>query len=320
VSAAVTVVVVTWNGAHLLTECLASVAEQTTRSEDIHVLVVDNASTDGTAELLDRDHPHVEVLRSHRNRGFAGGAALGLDAVTTPYAVLINNDAVADPGMLEAFVTALEAPGAERVGAVTGKVLLAADGRLNSTGNLVARTGRGYDRDWRAPDDGSRPAGDVFGFCGAAAALRMAAVREVGGFDPQLFLYYEDTDLSWRMRAAGWTVRYEPTAIARHRHATTSRVGSASFVFWNERNSLLVFTRHAPLTVLLGVLLRRLVGLLLHTLRTGPRDPVTRARWRAAGSYARRLPRTLRERHEWWRGALVARPEVGAFLTARPGA
>ena len=316
----VTVVVVTWNGAHLLTACLDSLGNQTLPAADFRVLVVDNASDDGTAELLRREYPAVEVLVADRNTGFAGGAALGLGAVSTPYVVLLNNDAVAEPGMLAAFVAALESPGADRVAAVTGKVVLAEDGRLNSTGNLVSRTGRGHDRDWLRPDDGSRPAGEVFGFCGAAAILRMSAVRDVHGFDPGLFLYYEDTDLSWRLRAAGWAVRYEPSAVASHRHATTSRAGSPEFVYWNERNSLLVFTRHAPAGMLLMVLLRRAVGLVVHTARDGPVAPVTRARWRAAAAYARRLNRTLRERRATWSGSACRRREVAGMLTRTTGA
>jgi N-acetylglucosaminyl-diphospho-decaprenol L-rhamnosyltransferase len=313
-----TVVIVTWNGAHLLDDCLDSLEAQTLPDDRFRVVVVDNASDDGTVALLARSRPTIEVIVSDRNTGFAGGADLGLRAVTTPYAVVLNNDAVADPRMLAAFVDALEAPDAERVAAVTGKVLLAESGHLNSTGNLMTRTGRGYDRDWKRPNDGSRVGGEVFGFCGAAAALRMSAVREVGGFDPDLFLYYEDTDLSWRLRAAGWTVRYAPEAAAHHRHAATSSVGSPLFTYWNERNSLVVFTRHAPATLVIRMFVRRTVGLAVHTARTGVTDAVTRARWRATASFARRLPLTLRERRSSWRSARCTRREVASLLTAVP--
>ena len=217
----VTVVVVTWEGRDLLRECLASLATQTLPRSEYCVVVVDNASTDGTAQMLASEHPDVEVITAPTNLGFAGGANLALVRPSTPYVVLLNNDATAEPGLLAAFVEAMEAPGAVRVAAVTGKVLLTGTGLINSTGNLMSRTGRGYDRDWQRRDDGSRGAGEVFGFCGAAVALRAEALAEVGVFDGDLFLYYEDTDLSWRLRRAGWTVRFEPQAVAWHRHCTT---------------------------------------------------------------------------------------------------
>jgi N-acetylglucosaminyl-diphospho-decaprenol L-rhamnosyltransferase len=306
----VTVIVVTWNAAQLVRDCLTSLAAQTLDAECYRVVVVDNASEDGTAAMLARDFPLVSVVASSSNRGFAGGANLALREVATPYAVVLNNDALADEDMLSAFVTAMEAPGAERVGAVTGRVLLAERGLLNSTGNLVSRNGRGYDRDWLQPDHGTRPAGDVFGFCGAAAVLRMSALDEVGLFDEGFFLYYEDTDLSWRLRAAGWGVRFEPAAIAVHRHAQSSRDGSPLFHLWNERNSLITVTRHAPISVVARTLLRRTVGLLSHTAREGPTSPVTRARWRAMGQYLARLPRTLAERRAIWAHSRQSRSAV----------
>jgi N-acetylglucosaminyl-diphospho-decaprenol L-rhamnosyltransferase len=312
--AVVTVVVVTWNGAHLIQDCLASLAGQTLEAERFRVIVVDNASDDGTQAMLSRDFPWVDVISSPRNVGFAGGANLGLRQISTPYAVVLNNDATADEGMLASFVRALDDPTAAQVGAVTGRVVLAESGLLNSTGNLVSRIGRGFDRDWLRPDDSARPAGAVFGFCGAAACLRVAALARVGLFDEELFLYYEDTDLSWRLRAAGWEVRYEPAAVARHQHASSSSEGSPLFHFWNERNSLVVFTRHAPLQVVVVMLLRRIVGLAVHTVRDGPSAAVTRARWRAVGHYLRRLPRTLSERRSIWQGSPTSRSAVGRWL------
>src|SRR6478736_1825419 len=101
----VTVVVVTWQGRDLLGPCLTSLKAQTRAHR---LLVVDNASTDGTAEFLASEFPEATVVRNPANLGFAGGVAAGLDRVETPYAALLNNDAEADPGWLEALVGALE--------------------------------------------------------------------------------------------------------------------------------------------------------------------------------------------------------------------
>src|SRR3954451_8069783 len=94
---AVTVVVVTWQGAHLLPACLDSLRRQTIPHA---VVVVDNASTDGTTELLATRFPEVTVIQTGGNLGFAGGAQTGLEAARTPYDALLNNDAVAEPEWL----------------------------------------------------------------------------------------------------------------------------------------------------------------------------------------------------------------------------
>src|SRR5215213_10108048 len=102
----VTVVVVSWQGRHLIGSCLESLRRQTLPHR---VLVVDNGSTDGTAEFLAAEHPEVTALATGDNLGFAGGVAAGLQAVGTPYVALLNNDAEAEPGWLAALVSSLEA-------------------------------------------------------------------------------------------------------------------------------------------------------------------------------------------------------------------
>jgi GT2 family glycosyltransferase len=90
---------------------------------------------------------------------------------------------------------------------------------------------------------------DVFGFCGGAALLRTAALRAVGGFPAEFFLYYEDLETSWRLRRAGWSIRTVPTARVVHRHAATTDRRSPMFHFYNERNRLLTLMRCAPVWV-----------------------------------------------------------------------
>jgi GT2 family glycosyltransferase len=296
-----TVVVVTWQGAHLLPACLASLRRQTLAHD---VVVVDNASTDGTAELLARDHPDVRVLRLARNTGFAGGVQAGLDATDAEYVALLNNDAVADEGWLAALVD--EATAHPEAAAVTSRMYLA--GRtppaLNNTGVLLLPTGYGTDRDFGA-DDAVRPeAGEVFGFSGGAALLRTSAVRAVGGFPVPFFLYYEDTDLAWRLRCAGWTVRYTPRAVVHHEHSATTDQRSELFAFHNERNRLLMLVRCAPLGSVLrcwGRFALTTASLVVaHLLRRRPAGHHfrTRLRLRVAVSALRLLPWALRTRVE----------------------
>ncbi|GAA3802216.1 glycosyltransferase family 2 protein [Cellulomonas soli] len=313
-------VVVTWNGAHLLPRCLDSLEAQTTRGR-MEVVVVDNASEDGTTGLLADRYPWVRVVSAERNLGFAGGAALGM-AGAEGHVVLLNNDARFAPDAVERLLAVLDAPGNERVAAVTAKILLApADGSspttVNSTGNVLTPDGAGTDRDWLAPLGTESTEPDVFGFCGGAALLRREALADVGGFDPELFLYYEDTDLSWRMRAAGWTVRYEAGAVAEHDHAASSGVDSPLFRYYNTRNSLIVVTRHGPLGMVLRSSARQGAGLLAAAARQGAGAASTRARARGIAAHLRRLPRTLRERRTLWKGAGVTRARaVGIHASA----
>lgn len=296
----VTVVVVTWQGGALLPACLESLRRQTAPHA---VLVVDNGSTDGTEQLLAERFPEVTVVQTGANLGFAGGAQAGLDAVRTPYVALLNNDAVAEPGWLAALVGAADAhPDAA---AVTSRMLLQDTDPplLNNTGVVLTDTDYGADRDLRAGAGTRTEADSVFGFSGGAALLRLDAVRAVGGLPTRFFLYYEDTDLSWRLRLAGWDIRYEPTAVVHHAHSATVDQTSDRFAFFNERNRLLMLTRCAPAARVVRALLRFLLttgslAVKRALRRSVPAAPVfaPALRLRVLGSYARALPWALRTR------------------------
>ena len=121
---------------------------------------------------------------------------------------------------------------------------------VNSAGSELVEGGFGHDRGFREMDFGQydEPA-DVFAWCGGAVVLRGDYLRQVGTFDPRFFLYYEDTELSWRGQLAGWRYRYVPDAVVRHRHAASTVEGSDIFRFWVERNRLLMLTKVAPAPV-----------------------------------------------------------------------
>jgi GT2 family glycosyltransferase len=256
------------------------------------VLVVDNASADGTRELLAARYPSVRVIALPINTGFAGGAARALDDVQTPYVVLLNNDAVVRPGWLAHLLAPLEQDDA--VGAVSSKLLLP-DGRVNSAGGWLAADGYGRDRGFGEADDGrwDQPR-EVAYATGAAAAYRLAAVRDVGGIDPRYFLYYEDVELSWRLRLAGWTVRYEPSAVVVHQHSATTGAGSLVHTFHTERNRLACLLTSAPL----GVFVRSLLRYPLTTVSVAVGESPAKAwvRIRALTSLLAWMPALIRRR------------------------
>jgi GT2 family glycosyltransferase len=340
VSAEVTVVTVSWEAADLTLECLAGLAAQQLDDVRVDVVVVDNGSTDGTAARVAAAHPGVRVVRSSTNRGFAGGNNLALRDVRTPWVLLLNNDAVPDPDAIRTLVHAARRAPAD-VAALAPTVLLAErfraaaageapdvvgpDGRwvsdpdgdvrlVNSTGNEIRTDGFGVDRGWLADATRHDPPSEVFGFSGAAALLRTAALRDVGLFDERFFMYYEDSDLSWRLRLAGWRVLHCPGAVVSHAHAASSREGSDFFVFHDARNRLAMLTKDATT----GLVVRSLVRFVLTSasLALRRRRPwrETRVRLRVLVSYARMAPGLVVSRCRLRRDARVARRVVESLL------
>ncbi|WP_408607190.1 glycosyltransferase family 2 protein [Actinokineospora bangkokensis] len=221
-----TVVVVTWRGAGHVRACLRGLAAQT---RPHRVLVVDNASEDGSGELARAEG--VAVVRLARNAGYAGGIAAVLDDVDTEFVAWLNDDAVPAPDWLAHLEDALDAGAA-----AAGARLTRPDGGTQTIGVGLTALGYGHDR----------TDGEVFGFCGGAALLRVAELRAVGGVPAAFFCYYEDTDTSWRLRLHGHEVVAVPRATAAHAHGATARLGSRQFHLWNERNRLLMLARCAP--------------------------------------------------------------------------
>ena len=230
--------VVTWRGRDHVGACLAALAAQTRSHE---VLVLDNASDDGTAELISGRR----VLRLPRNRGYAGGLAAALPQVRTPFVAWCNDDAAPEPGWLAALEDALDA---DPRAAAAGAVLTDEAGVISSAG--VGLDVNGYGVDLREPVE------TTFGFCGGSVLLRRSALAAAGGVPSGFFCYYEDTDTAWRLRLAGWRILLVPGARARHRQGASTRPGSWRFHRWNERNRLLTLLRCAPLPVALAQLAR----------------------------------------------------------------
>jgi GT2 family glycosyltransferase len=249
------VVVVNWRRAELTARSVRSVLEQVSGAS-VECVVVDNESTAASAAELRMLLPEAVVVPVARNSGFAGGVAAGIAAARGAVIVLVNNDAVVQPGFIDAGLARLAAEG-DDVAAVAARVdlegaytpvdgaqaagddeLVGVDGArwresgrdsggrrlVNSTGVSVTSAVNGFDRDWLALSEtlGRASDDDPFGFSGAAVFLRRDAIDAVGGFDTRYFMYYEDLDLSWRLRLAGYRVVYEPDARVLHRHAGSS--------------------------------------------------------------------------------------------------
>lgn len=219
----VSIVLVTWNSAHFLRRCLDGIRGQTHR--DVELIVVDNASSDDSAETV---APHAAiVIRNATNRGFSAAVNQAIAVARGELVLAVNPDCHLTPEYAERLVAALDAAG-EEYGAATGLLLRAhgasiePTGEIDSMGIRMTRSGRHLDIGQGSRDDGRDAAGwfEVFGVSGAAAMFRMAFLRDVavGGeaLDEDFFAYREDADLAWRGRILGWRALCEPSAIAYH--------------------------------------------------------------------------------------------------------
>lgn len=215
----ISVVIVTFNGRERLERALASLDSQTRVPDEI--IVVDNASSDGTLEMLAARFPDVIVSKQAENLGFGRAVNVGVTLATGNALVFVNNDVVCEPE----FIAHLTEPLVDdTVGMVAGVLLQEADPtRIDTAGLVLDRTLRSWDYlgdcDVAVLEGLETP---PLGPCGGAGAYRTEAFRGVDGFDESLFAYWEDVDLAVRFDAAGWRCVIAPAARAVHAHGATT--------------------------------------------------------------------------------------------------
>jgi GT2 family glycosyltransferase len=219
----------------------AALADVGARGETI---VVDNGSTDDSAELLARELPSVRWIQLEGNNGFPAAVNAGLEYSTADWVLLLNNDATIDPAAIRRI---MERPIHADVGTVAMQMRFAAQPELvNSAGIGVDVLGIAYDRclGTRAGGPASEPA-EVFGACGGAALYRCAMLDDIGRFDGDYFLYLDDADVAWRSRMAGWRALYVPDAVVWHDHSATTRHGSSFKYFHVGRSRVRLLAKNA---------------------------------------------------------------------------
>jgi GT2 family glycosyltransferase len=251
-------VVVSWNQASQLPACLAALDAQ--RDVALDVVVVDNASSDGSAEVVraaagaPRRHP-LHLVANTTNRGFAGGVHDGLAAAPRSHDAvwLVNVDAVPAADHLASLIAALDAD--PSLGAVQGRLVRSEVGPdgvevVDSTGVVATRARLFRDRDEGRPAAvAPRPAGEVFGVTGACSLWRTVALEDARWDDGQvvteaLFAYFEDVELAWRLQRLGWRCWHEPAAYATHQRGGAGPRRSAVVEELNAANRLLVVATH----------------------------------------------------------------------------
>jgi GT2 family glycosyltransferase len=287
----ISVVILNFNGKRYLDACLSSLAVQTYR--DFEVIVVDNASRDGSAEYLEAQFPWARVIRNRANLGFAGGCNKGIRHARGELILTLNNDTKADSRFIECLVTPMLSD--ESVGTCAAKMLLP-DDRINSAGICLSRSGAAWDRGMFEPDWGQYDLSqEVFGPCAGAALYRKKMLDEIGLFDEDFFLYMEDVDLAFRAKLAGWKCIYVPEAVVHHHHGGTAGFGSDLAVYYGNRNVIWYTVKDFPtgllLTSLPWIVGRNLAVIPYYALR-GQGKTILRSKLDAL----RGLPRMLKKR------------------------
>jgi GT2 family glycosyltransferase len=233
------IIIINWNNRRETLECLEAVEKQLVPGAS--VTVVDNGSTDGSASAIASRHPQVKLFALTENRGFTGGLKAALAGSPARNVIFLNNDAVPEPGWLEALIRAMdEAP--EDVVSVGGKIVDMTGALIDFIGGVMTFDGHAFQNGFRQPL-GSReePAAgaELLFACGGNMISRRAKLQELGGFDDDYFAYLEDVDFGWRTWIAGYRVLFEPRAVVRHASSTTSnRLGDFERGVLFERNAL----------------------------------------------------------------------------------
>lgn len=301
------VLIVAFNSRDDLAKTLPALLRELGDGDEL--IVVDNNPGDGSVELARELAPDVRVVAMGRNAGFAGGCNAGAEAASGDLLVILNPDAVPQPG----FGEAIRRPWREGRGWAAWQALVASgDGTsINSAGNPIHFTGIVWAGRHGEPLSGVEEPAEVAALSGACLAIPLAHWRRAGGFPPEFFMYHEDVDLSVRLRSAGGTLGIEPSAVVAHDYEFSANEGKW---LWLERNRLAFIIRTYPgslLVLLAPALLATEVALLAVAASGG----WGRQKLRANLQFLRWLPRLLRERRVIQRQRAVGAAEFAAWLT-----
>ncbi|MBC7761020.1 MAG: glycosyltransferase [Candidatus Saccharibacteria bacterium] len=260
----VSVVLVNFRGADDTLDAIAHLALVEWPSERLEIVVVDNASSDGSADRIREAAPQVRLVEAATNLGFAGGCNLGVASSHGEFVAFLNSDAKPDRYWISAAIAAFG--DSSDIAAVASRVLDWEGKTVDFIDSSITWFGMGYKPSLgdAATTIGNNAKDVLFG-TGAAMFIRRSTFDSIGGFDERLFMFFEDVDLGWRLNLLGWRVRYVPESVAYHRHhGAVDKFGSFRESFFLERNALVILYKNlsrkrldAVLPAALGLAIRR---------------------------------------------------------------
>jgi GT2 family glycosyltransferase len=244
----ISVVVLNWNGSKVLKQCLDSLRAQT--YTPVEIIVVDNASTDNSVNLVKEFFPDVKLILNERNIGFGGGNNVGIGASQGRYIMMLNNDTRLDPKCIEELKRCIEKD--ERYGTCASKILLEyEDNLIDAAGIVVCPDGLSIGRGRLEKGDLYNEEVEVFFASDCACLYRREMLEDIGLYDEDFFAYADETDMGWRAQLAGWKCIYNPKAIVYHFHSASSGTYSPFKAFLVERNRIWVAIKSFPVSLLI---------------------------------------------------------------------
>jgi len=287
----ISVIIVNYNGKKFLSDCLNSIFHQT--YFPFEVIMVDNASHDGSVEYVQQNFPDVKMLTQSTNLGFAGGTNAGIRQAGGEFILTLNNDTIVILDFIDELAKLMISD--PFVGMCASKMIFP-DGRINSTAICISRSGAAWDRGMGEPDQGQYDvAEEVFGPCAGAALYRRTMLDEIGLFDEDFFLYMEDIDLAFRARLSGWKCMYVPSARVIHVHGGTTEPASDISVYYGNRNLLWYTVKNFPKRTLLifipWIIVRNIAVIPYYFLKSKGRAII-----RAKVDSVKGLPRMIKKR------------------------
>lgn len=270
----VTVIVLNYNGLKHLQNCFESLVQLDYPKDCLELMLVDNASSDGSVEYIQKQYPQVKVVRNSENLGFAAGNNVGARAALGQYVVFLNNDMWVDPQFIHGLVKAVQSD--SEVVCAGAKILNWDGTRYDFAGGAMHFSGNAFQIGLNEPVRAERYAEivPILFACGGAMIIDRQLFLQVGGFDEDYFIYFEDVDLCWRLWILGYKVVFAPEAVVNHRHhGTMSAFADYRKQVLYKRNSLYTIIKNYSdknlERILPAVLLGTINGLTEQTIQTG---------------------------------------------------
>ncbi len=244
----VTVVVVNWNGKKFLSKCLDGLRDQIYNR--FSVVLVDNGSNDGSINFVNNNYPEVKTISLPENLGFSAANNLVLKNIKSKYVALLNNDAIPDPFWLNILVDALERN--QKAGFAASKMLFQDEPTtIDRAGDSYTKAGAGLLRGRGLSANSYNRQEWIFGTCAGSAFFRIQVFRDIGFFDKDFFILYEDVDLSFRAQLRGYRCLYVPEALVYHKASSSLVYDSPISVYYSHRNLEWVYVKNMPTSLIL---------------------------------------------------------------------